>query len=97
MNSTKKLLLKRWDSELAFFDQVYLFGSATQTEAPGDLDVLLIYGDGHDLPIVAAATQLVLGTLSATFNGPRIDLTVLSQSELRQTKFLEQVPHELIA
>lgn len=96
MNSIQKILLERRDSIFAYFDQVYLFGSTWETEAPCDLDLLLIYSDDQDLQIVAAEMQDVLNTLCSIYEGLIIDLTTLSKSELKQTKFLEQILHEQI-
>ena len=96
MNSIHRLLLDNRDAVFGFFDEVYLFGSALETEAPGDIDLLLIYHDGQDLQIIAAEMQTVLNTLYSSCAGSMIDLTTLSKSELKQTKFFEQVAHEQI-
>ena len=96
MNSILRLLLDNRDSVFCFFDEVYLFGSALETDTPGDIDLLLVYHDDRDLRDVTAKMQKVLSALCSSCEGSVIDLTTLSKSELNQTKFLEWVPHERI-
>ena len=72
------------------FAQVYHFGSSIWSECPGDIDILLVYGDEEDLSHIAAEKQRVLDMLLARFEGVQIDLTTLNYSELAETGFLEK-------
>lgn len=77
----------------AAFSGAYLFGSALDNDAASDIDLLLVYPDSLDLGYVSAEVRDVLDALSGTFQGRNVDLTVLSESELEATKFLEAVRH----
>lgn len=88
------LLLSLTEVTFDFFEQTYLFGSCLKTESPGDLDILLVYGDAQQLKDVMSEARIILNKLWVMFEGHIIDLTVLSESELVSTGFLNRVTHQ---
>ena len=79
-----------------FFEASYLFGSYLETGNPSDVDVLLVYNDERELQDVAGEAQRILDELCLTFEGQMVDLTVLSESELVDSRFLDKVTHQRI-
>ena len=78
-----------------FFDQVFVFGSCLATDAPNDIDILLVYGEAT-LDQVNLEKDRVERLLADIFVDYPLDFTTLSKSELQQTKFLMRVPHQKI-
>ena len=78
----------------SFFDEVYLFGSVLVSNAPNDIDILLIY------QIYSPQVQSELTKVSKLINQKLndeffLDFTVLSKNELVETQFLVKTPHYL--
>lgn len=71
------------------FTEVYIFGSViTNSKFPNDIDLLLVY-DKYSNKIQYEKDNIYL-SLEKLFN-LHIDLTILSEEELKQTGFLEKV------
>ena len=96
MNNIHCFLTGKNDSIFRFFDEVYLFGSSLKTETPGDIDILLVYREDQDLWDVTGEMRHVVNTLGSKFAGATIDLTTLSKSELKDSGFLDKIPHKRI-
>ena len=75
------------DDLFAAFTGVYVFGSALHSDAPSDVDLLLVY-DGSRLSEVPSEKVRVLEGLWGVFPEVDIDVTILSELELRETGFL---------
>ena len=75
------------------FTKVYLFGSCLNNKHPNDIDLLLVY-DKYSMDV---ETQKIAfeSRLYDILKRP-IDITILSQQELEQTKFLEKIDHRYI-
>ena len=95
MNKILTTLLTNQCDTLAFFDQVFLFGSSLWTVAPNDIDILLVY-EFSNLEQVNAEKGRIEEILISEFPDATIDFTTLSKSELRQTAFLMKVPHKMV-
>ena len=71
------------------FDNVYLFGSVlNKCENPNDVDILLIYSEYSNKLI--SDLKLISGVLEEKVGLP-IDLTVLSNKEEMDVKFLKRI------
>lgn len=77
-----------------FFEASYLFGSCLETGTPGDVDILLVYKDQRELSDITREAQSILDELCLTFEGQIVDLTVLSESELTSSGFLDKVLYQ---
>lgn len=73
----------------SFFNEVYLFGSSLNSNKyPNDIDLLLIYEEySHK---VLDEKEKISENLENLFK-KHIDLTILSKTELYETKFLERL------
>ena len=89
-------LLDIRDGTFDFFDEVYLFGSSLEKDDPEDIDLIMVYGRGQDVSEVAAARQKVVDALCLKWEGKLIDVTTLSEAELRRTRFLDRIQHKRI-
>ena len=90
------LLLSSVEVASEIFEASYLFGSCLETGTPGDIDILLVYKDQRELSDIAKEAQSILDELCLTFGGQMVDLTVLSESELAGSGFLDRVIHQRI-
>lgn len=97
MNTLKKLSLSSDIVEfisdhrilLNNFDYAYLFGSIlSASEAPNDIDLLLIYSE-YSFDIISSSKQLA-SLLEQQFRLP-VDLTILSTSEAEETNLLKRI------
>lgn len=71
------------------FTQVYLFGSVVQNkEFPNDIDLLLVYGKYSDE--IQSEKDYICSILEKKLY-LSVDLTILSDEELLETKFLEKI------
>ena len=71
------------------FKRVYLFGSVIKLESyPKDIDLLLVYTSY--LPEINNDMKIISCVLFEEFE-ITIDLTVLSEKELKQTKFMRKI------
>ena len=75
------------------FSKVYLFGSCLKNEYPNDIDILLIY-DKYSRDI-ENQKMIIEFCLNSILRLP-IDMTIMSQQELEQTKFLEKIQSKYI-
>ena len=96
MSNLWTCLIERRDKTFYFFDEVYLFGSSLEKDDSEDIDLLLVYKDGHDLSEVAAAKQDVVDKLCLIWEGKLIDVTTLSKAELAESGFLKRIRHKPI-
>ena len=80
----------------ACFSSVYLFGSIMWATSPEDVDLLLTYRDDFEESTIKESRREVLNLLGPEFEGMIVDLTVLSQSELSATRFLDQVSLKVV-
>ena len=72
-----------------FFTRVYVFGSVVKNNiTPNDVDLLLVY-DKYSNEI-QSEKDYICSFLEKIFDF-HLDLTVLSEKELFQTKFLEKI------
>ena len=74
------------------FDQVFLFGSSLRSDAPNDIDLLLVYECATPEQVKSAKDKMA-HTLPTDLRGYNLDLTILSKTELEQTEFLTKVDH----
>lgn len=95
MNQIFDALLHSQNDALGFFDQVFLFGSALWTDAPNDIDILLVYGTASPEQ-VNIEKERVEKILAYKLPDYALDFTVLSKSELQQTNLLMKVLHRKI-
>ena len=70
------------------FTKVYIFGSSINNEHPNDIDLLLIYKDYKD--ILQNEKNDISLFLEKLLKLP-IDITILSERELKETRFLEKL------
>jgi predicted nucleotidyltransferase len=71
------------------FTNVYIFGSSiSNNKHPNDIDVLLVYSIYSDE--IQNEKRIISLILEKLFNLP-IDITILSEKELEETKFLEKL------
>jgi len=82
-------VLRKHRSIFHFFEEVYLFGSSLDDSIySNDIDLLLIYKKySQQFEVERKTISLYLEKLLKT----DIDLTILSERELVQTKFLERL------
>lgn len=81
--------IKRRLSLFKFFDEVYLFGSSINEDIySNDIDLLLVYS--VDKEIIVTEVENILSVLYKCFQKP-IDITVLSDDELRDCCFLQKI------
>lgn len=71
-----------------FFTKVYIFGSSINNEHPNDIDLLLIYEDYKD--VLQNEKNYISLFLEKLLKLP-IDITILSEKELKETRFLEKL------
>lgn len=72
-----------------FFDHVYVFGSMINSDAiPNDIDLLLVYSSFSGK--IIDEVNSIKESLEQELHIP-IDLTVLSQVELKDTHFLKKI------
>ena len=70
------------------FTKVYIFGSSINNKNPNDIDLLLIYKDYKDiLQNEKNNISIFLGILLKL----PIDITMLSEREFEETRFLEKL------
>ena len=95
MNQILDVLLHSQNDTLGFFDQVFLFGSSLWTDAPNDIDILLVYvaASPEQVSLEKERTEQILACKLPDY---ALHFTVLSKSELQQTNFLMKVPHRKI-
>ena len=70
------------------FSKVYIFGSSLNDESPNDIDLLLIY-KSYSKNIQNEKNMISL-FFEKEFLLP-IDITILSEKELQETKFLKKL------
>lgn len=88
VNSTIDALIKNIQL-FELFTQVYLFGSVAQNkEFPNDIDLLLVY-DKYSSEI-QSEKDYIYSFLKKILN-LHVDLTILSQEELLETKLLLKI------
>lgn len=91
MSSKNKILeiLKNYIELFDFFENVYLFGSAINSDLiPNDVDVLLVYNEYSDeivniLKEISSRLEKIIGL--------PVDFTVLSVKEEHDLKFLKKI------
>ena len=81
---------------LGFFKEGYVFGSWLDAETPGDFDIVLVYEDERLLDQVTTDAQLTLDQIAVLFGGKMIHITILSESELVSSGFLNRITHQRI-
>lgn len=87
MNRIINLLLENINC-FEIFSKVYIFGSILKLDNVNDIDLLLIYKSYSDR--VNVEINIISSYLEDLIKIP-IDLTVLSENELKETKFLEKL------
>ena len=88
MNPITDLLLKNIQI-FQFFTGTYIFGSVVKNHHfSNDIDILLIYD--QYLNQIQSEKDNICSFLQKVFDLP-IDLTILSEQELLETKFLEKI------
>jgi hypothetical protein len=76
--------------------RVFLFGSACYRSHPSDIDILYIYDSKLVPPEDAYARFRPVSNEIARSVGINVHATVLSETEVKESRFLERVePHEL--
>ena len=73
--------------------EVYLFGSFLAKNNPNDIDVLVVYDDS-DCGVIDQLDKL-MGFIESVSNHPA-DMTALTRSEMKETKFLERLNEKYI-
>ena len=69
-------------------NKVYLFGSVLYKDIPNDIDILVIYDDSNcDINI---QLNMLSATVETVSNIP-IDMTALSEEEMKEIHFLKRV------
>lgn len=68
--------------------EVYLFGSFLTKNYPNDIDVLIVYND-FNYGVIDQLDKL-MGYIESVSNYPA-DVTALTVSEMKETKFLERL------
>jgi len=71
------------------FDRAFLFGSALNKDSPQDIDLVLIYSDKYSPKLRHACDALQESVFD--YFGLDAHLTVLSESENAETRFLDKV------
>lgn len=72
-----------------FFDEVYLFGSSLNySQYSNDIDLLLVYKSYSKQ--IESERKIITSTLEKLFE-KYIDIIILSEEELKETKFLERL------
>jgi len=70
------------------FSKVYIFGSIISNKHPNDIDLLLIYESYSE--IIQTDKNTISIFLEKLSKLP-IDITILSEEELTETKFLDKI------
>ena len=86
-------LYRHWhlmDEVVLDYSRIYMFGSALTSNRPGDVDLLFVYDCGK-LPIVLPSYKRFSDHLSSIFPDLSLDITILSEAECAELRFLEQV------
>lgn len=86
------LIYSKKDDLFWFFRQAFLFGSSLRSDTPNDLDLLLVYEDGK-VDLAVSEGEKIKEKLAYSLPMVSVDLTILSESELAQTKFLSSVDY----
>lgn len=73
---------------------LYLFGSATRSDSPHDLDIAILYNQAY-MKEAQRIRDLTLQSIRAFFKGP-LDCVLLSYDEEEQIHFLEKERAKLI-
>lgn len=81
---------------LSAINRLFLFGSALLCDRPGDIDLVAIYSDGASSAVLNDDRTRIDEALRKNQWDPPLDFTSLSESELSQTRFLDNVPHREI-
>ena len=81
-------LIKKHVGLFSFFSKVYIFGSALHGKYPNDIDLLLIYKSYSN---VIQEEKNIISLFFEELLGLPIDITILSEEELEETKFLEKL------
>ena len=76
----------------ALFEEIYVFGSALWSDRPNDIDILLVY-DQSRLPEVVTAKTHLEPELGDEAKERVWHFTLLSRTELEETRFLSLVHH----
>jgi len=84
-------LLGDADASLECFTRICLFGSVLSSEVPQDLDILLVYRD-DDIRRAALHKARLYRYWSSVVALP-LHIMMLSERELRETRFLKEVSH----
>lgn len=92
MNSFIEVLLDGRDELFEFFEQVFLFGSAIYTDAPNDIDILLVYREDRLEELILQRATLSIA-LTQRCESYIFHLTILNEAELQETNFLVRVRH----
>jgi len=72
-----------------FFSEVYLFGSSlNNSQYSNDIDLLLVYKSYSQQ--IESERKIITSILENLFEKD-IDITILSEEELKETKFLERL------
>lgn len=87
MNRVITLLLENIDY-FGIFSKVYIFGSVLKLDDVNDIDLLLVYKSYSER--LNVEINIISSHLEDLIQIP-IDLTVLSEKELDETKFLEKL------
>lgn len=89
------LIYSRRDDLFWFFKQAFLFGSALYADIPGDLDILLVYEDG-EVELAISEGKRISEKIGVILPMIRVDLTIMSETELSQTDFLLSINYVTI-
>lgn len=88
VNPTIDALIKNIEL-FRLFTQVYLFGSVLKNHiTPNDIDLLLVYVEYSNE--IQSEKDYICSTLEKILN-LNVDLVVLSEEELLETKFLDKI------
>ena len=74
----------------AFFDEVYVLGSALWSQSPNDIDILLVYNDARLWEVEAERARLE-AELWDKFGDVEFHFTTLTRTEMQHTDFLRLV------
>ena len=94
MNNILEALRGECKEDIAFFSEVYLFGSSLYKTNPNDIDLLLVYERDERQQVAGKKDNIFNLLMLAT--GIECHFVTLSKNEMIQTGFLNQVKHERI-
>ena len=96
MRNMIKFELMEVVSLLVGISEVYMFGSSIHSDAPNDVDLLLVYEDNSMVNAIHTKNRLIERLESLMAVKRPIDVILFSRSELNQTKLLSYLDHIIL-